>query len=86
MKIMKYLIALAIAIILSACTSMKSIKNPEHTDDKDGLSYFLPKKDILIQFSVKQSSSPKPDSSSNNKKPSEKVSNSANSGSGSGSG
>lgn len=89
MKIMKYLIAFAIAIILSACTSMKSIKNPEHTDDKDGLSYFLPKKDILIQFSVKQSSSPKPDSSSSTDQKSQKKetgsktdSNSANSGSG----
>lgn len=81
MRIMKYLIALAIAVIFSACTSMKSIKNPEHTDDKDGLSYFLPKKDILIQFSVKQPSPPKSDSSSTKKDTSNKKSNSNGSGS-----
>jgi hypothetical protein len=40
-------------IILSACSSLVSVKNPK-AEESDGLIYYLPKKDIVITFNVRE--------------------------------
>ena len=42
-------------IALSACSSIKSIENPDKgTDSVEGLTYFMPKKDFLVTITIKE--------------------------------
>ncbi|QOJ24121.1 MAG: hypothetical protein HRU78_11115 [Gammaproteobacteria bacterium] len=56
-------------VILSACSSTVSVKKPE-AKESDGLIYYMPKKDIVITFNVREESDEPKDGA--NKKTAEK--------------
>ena len=50
----KRFIVILSAIVLASCSSIKSIDSPKsNSDSLNGLTYFMPKKDFLVTFSVK---------------------------------
>lgn len=52
---LRLFLATLIVTILTACSSIKSIETPKAgTDTTDGVTYFMPKKDILIKIKIEK--------------------------------